>query len=324
MKTITLFLPCFLMALAFAAAQEGDYSFKEKYTVASPVKLEISSYDGNIEVAPSSGNEIQVFYIARKNGRVLKINREELEKEVILNVVPEKNSLTINVKSRFENQNWSFKSMEQVHVSFKILTPQQTACVLHTSDGNASIDGLTSDQRLKTSDGNIQLTNINGSVIGNSSDGNVRIKDIKGAVETGTSDGNILLENIAGNVQSSTSDGNIELTNVKGDIYAKTSDGDIYFTNISGSLRSNTSDGNIKGSFVELKKELSARTGDGNISIKIPAKLGLDLDIKGESLSVPLSNFSGKSEEKSIQGKSNGGGIAVNLSTSDGHITLEN
>ncbi len=324
MKTITLFLPCFLLALAFATAQERDYSFKEKYTVASPVKLEISSYDGNIEVLPSDGNEIQVFYIAKKNGRLLKISREELEKEVILNVTPGKNSLTIQVKSRFENQNWSLKSMERVYVSFKILTPKQTACTLHTSDGNIAINGLTSDQRLKTSDGNIEVTNINGSVAGNTSDGNVRIKDIKGTVETGTSDGNILLENITGNVQSSTSDGNIELKNVTGDIYAKTSDGDIYFTNISGSLKSNTSDGNIKGSFVELKKELTARTGDGNISIKIPAKLGLDLNIKGESLNVPLSNFSGKSEKKSIQGKSNGGGIAVNLSTSDGHITLEN
>jgi hypothetical protein len=37
-----------------------------------------------------------------------------------------------------------------------------------------------------------------------------------------------------------------------------------------------------------------------------------------------LNNFSGKSEKKSIQGKSNGGGIAVNLATSDGSITLEN
>lgn len=323
MKTITLILPCFLLALAFATAQDGEYSFKEKYTVASPVKLDISSFDGNIDVSPSTTNEIQVYYIARKNGRVLKINREELEKEVILNVEPEKNGLRIEVKNRFENQSW-FNSTDQVHVSFRILTPKQTACVLHSSDGNVSIEGLTSDQRMKTSDGNIKIAQINGSVTGNTSDGNVSVHDIKGNVETGTSDGNIRLENITGNIQSSTSDGNIELTNVTGDIYAKTSDGDIYFTNVSGSLKSNTSDGNIRGSFDELKKELTARTGDGNISIKIPGNLGLDLDIRGESLNVPLNNFSGKSEKKSIQGKSNGGGIAVNLTTSDGHITLEN
>jgi hypothetical protein len=291
--------------------------------VSTPVALEVSSFDGNIDVLPASGNEIEVFYIARKNGRVLKITREELEKEVVLHVEPEKNGLNIQVKSRFENQSW-FNSTDQVHVSFRILTPKQTACVLHTSDGNVAVEGLTSDQRIKTSDGNIKVAQINGSVTGNTSDGNVSILDIKGSVETGTSDGNIRLENIMGNIQSSTSDGNIELTNVKGDIYAKTSDGDIYFTNVSGSLKGNTSDGNIRGSFVELKKELTARTGDGNISIKIPGNLGLDLDIRGESLNVPLNNFSGKSEKKSIQGKSNGGGIAVNLTTSDGSITLDN
>lgn len=322
MKTITLILPCFLLAMAFATAQDGDYSFKEKYSVASPVQLDVSSFDGNIDVSPSSTNEIQVYYIARKNGHVLKINREELEKEVILNVEPGPNGLRIEVKNKFENQSW-FNSMDQVHVSFRILTPSKTACDLHSSDGNLSIEGLTSDQKLKTSDGNIQIAGINGNIRGNTSDGNIRAKEVKGSVDIGTSDGNIQLEKIAGDVTSTTSDGNIELTQVRGDVNAKTSDGDIYFTDISGSFRGKTSDGNIRGNFVELKKELTLNTGDGNISVRIPGNLGLDLDIRGESLNVPLNNFSGKSEKKYIQGKSNGGGIAVSLATSDGHITLE-
>ena len=70
-----------------------------------------------------------------------------------------------------------------------------------------------------------------------------------------------------------------------------------------------------------LSKELTVRTGDGNISVTIPDKLGLDLDIKGESLDIPLNNFSGRSDENVIVGKSNGGGIPVNLSTS-GNVRL--
>jgi DUF4097 and DUF4098 domain-containing protein YvlB len=254
---------------------------------------------------------------------VLKINREELAKDIIIEVDREPGHIKINVESKFKNQNWSFStSFNRVYVDFKILVPKQTRCNLKTSDGNVSIAGLNSDQQIKTSDGNIEISDISGNVKGKTSDGNVRVKGIKGSLEIGTSDGNIHLDNIKGSVQASTSDGNIELTDVMGATSVKTSDGDIYLNNISGSFKGATSDGNIKGNMIDLKNELVVKTGDGNINIKIPGQLGLDLEIRGESLNVPLTNFSGKSDKNSIQGKCNGGGIAVNLSTSDGNITL--
>lgn len=324
MKTFALFLITLVSIVPEAKAQQEDYSFKETYKINSPAQLEVASFDGNIEVVNSNENEIQVFYIARKNGRVLDINREELEKEVTLEVTSEKNNLRISVKSKWENTARSiFQSMDDVHVSFKVLVPRQTSCDLHSSDGNIRIAGLTSSQNLKTSDGNIEISNVNGDITGRTSDGNIRLNEIVGDVEVGTSDGNVGIEKVKGSVTSSTSDGNIELEQVSGDINVKTSDGDIYFSNISGSFKGITSDGNVKGNFTKLGNELTVRTGDGNISIRIPDNLGLDLDISGESLNVPLTNFSGKSDKKSIHGKSNGGGIPVSLSTSDGHITLD-
>jgi hypothetical protein len=73
---------------------------------------------------------------------------------------------------------------------------------------------------------------------------------------------------------------------------------------------------------VTLKKQLVVSTSDGNISITIPDKLGLDLDIRGEAIDVPLNNFTGKSDKKFIKGQSNGGGIAVSLSSSDGNVRV--
>jgi len=136
-----------------------------------------------------------------------------------------------------------------------------------------------------------------------------------------TSDGDIHVSEASSGATASTSDGNITITKAKGDVRAKTSDGDIVFQDLEGALTASTSDGNIKGNIQRLTKELSAHTSDGNISITVPANLGLDLDIKGESLDVPLTNFSGSSNEKRIQGKSNGGGIPVNRSTS-GNVRL--
>jgi DUF4097 and DUF4098 domain-containing protein YvlB len=321
MKTFTLLLAGFVLSVSAVKAQEQDYSFKENYPVSSPARLTISSHDGNIDVAPAKGDGIEVFYIVKKYNRILKISREEVEKEVALEIIKDQNSLVINARYKTINQGFNFK--DRMSVSFKIYVPKETSCDLTSADGNISLEGVTSTQRCKTSDGNVDIADVTGDVTGKTSDGNIKVNRINGSVKVSTSDGNIHLNDIQGDVQSATSDGNIDLFKIAGNTSARTSDGHISFKELSGSFNANTSDGSVRGNIVALKKQLSINTGDGNIDVTIPSNLGLDLDIKGESIHVPLTNFSGKSEDKVIQGKTNGGGIAVMLSTSDGNVTLK-
>jgi DUF4097 and DUF4098 domain-containing protein YvlB len=127
---------------------------------------------------------------------------------------------------------------------------------------------------------------------------------------------------VSGDVIASTSDGNIRLIKIKGDIAVKTSDGYVDFKEISGSFKASTSDGNIRGTIVDLRKELTLRTSDGDIDVTLPDKLGMDLDIKAESIDVPFKNFTGKFDKTFVRGESNGGGIPVVLTTSGGNVRL--
>jgi DUF4097 and DUF4098 domain-containing protein YvlB len=319
MKTILSLLSFALFSVMMCYAQDERYSFKESYDLGSTANVSVSSSDGNIEAVGFEGDKTDIFYIVKKNNNVLNISRQELEKEVIVEVVQTGNSLSIVVKYKddFRSFNWKDKMI----VSFRLQLPVKTACDLRTSDGNISMKGLSRDQRCKTSDGDLNITTITGSVVAATSDGNIDVKKVNGNVEVKTSDGNISLEEIKGDAKASTSDGNISVSGLSGSTTLKTSDGDILFKNLSGSLVATTSDGNVNGNVLELIRELTVRTSDGNISIAIPERLGLDLDIKGESLDIPLTNFSGRSDEKVIRGKSNGGGIPVTLSTS-GNVTL--
>jgi hypothetical protein len=319
MKALPLLAACMVFATAMYA-QNQEYSFKETYMMSMPAQLAISSSDGNIDVVPSEGSEIEVFYIVKRDDSILKIDRKALEKELTVEVVHDGSNLKINVKYPQDYMRGVFRN--RMYVSFEIRAPRETACTLHTSDGNISLAGLNGDQELKTSDGNIRISNAAGNVTGKSSDGDVSLDGIKGSVEAHTSDGNIEASNIVGDIMASTSDGNITISKAEGNTSLKTSDGHITFKELTGSFSGVTSDGNIRGSFVQLKKELVARTGDGNIDITLPDRLGLDLDIKGESLHVPLTGFSGRSDDDVIRGKANGGGIPVSLSTSDGSVTL--
>lgn len=319
MKIIATLTSMFIFAVTLCNAQDNRYSFKESYELGSTPQISVSSSDGNIEAVAFEGTKADVFYIVTKHHKVLNISREELEKELILEVVHTGSSLSIVVKYKdnFNSFNWNDKMV----VSFRLQLPASSACDLRTSDGNISMKGLNNTQKCKTSDGDLDLSNIGGSITAATSDGNITIKKVSGSVEAKTSDGDIRIEDVKGNAGATTSDGNITVTNLSGSTTAKTSDGDIVFRDLTGSLNATTSDGNVSGNLLQLTKELTIRTSDGNITVAIPDRLGLDLDIKGESLDIPLSNFSGRSDERVIRGKSNGGGIPVNLSTS-GNVRL--
>lgn len=317
------FLPLIvcLLIVSTVAAQDARFSFKESYTLTQPSQLSISSSDGDIEVVNIEGTNTDVFFIVKKHNKVLSMNRAALEKELNLTIEKTDNSLTIAVK--YPNTQGMIDWRERVTVSFRVQAPKGTSCDLRTSDGNISLAGLTPDQKMRTSDGDIKVENVKGAVWASTSDGNITAHNVGGMLEVKTSDGDIHVSEVFAGASASTSDGNITITKAKGDIRAKTSDGDISFQDLEGALTASTSDGNIRGNIQRLTKELSAHTSDGNINISVPANLGLDLDIKGESLDVPLTNFSGRSDKKRIQGKSNGGGIPVNLSTS-GNVRLTN
>ena len=313
----TLYIHFLLLTSVTCFGQE--YSFKENYQLSTPAQVSISSSDGNIEAVAFDNDKTDIFYIVRKNNKVLNISRAELEKEVTLEVQQSGNSLNIVVKykNEFGWTDWRDKMV----VSFRLQLPRETACILRTSDGNVSVKGFNRDQRCNTSDGDVSIADVRGSVNAATSDGNVTVTKVSGSVEVKTSDGDVRLEEIKGDARASTSDGNVVASKVMGNTYMKTSDGDLSFRDLAGSLNAHTSDGNVTGNIVELKNELTIRTSDGNISISVPANIGMDLNIKGESLDVPLTNFSGRSDERSIQGKSNGGGVPVSLTTS-GNVSL--
>ena len=320
MKPLLTLIICAFLGVCAASAQYFDYSFAQTYKVSAPAKLDLLTSDGHLDIIPSSGNEIRVFYIVRRAGKLVKTDLQQLEEDFIVEIESSSNAVKISVKDKRQYKPFSFE--HSLAVGFKAYVPKETMCNLITSDGNIEITGLNGDQHLRTSDGSIELAEIAGSISGRTSDGDVHIRKIKGNVEIQTSDGTIDLESIGGDVIASTSDGNIRLNRVRGDIAVKTSDGYIDFKEISGSFKASTSDGNIRGSVVELRKELTLRTSDGDIDVTLPDQLGLDLDIKAESIDVPFKNFTGKFDKTFVRGQSNGGGIPVVLTTSGGSVRL--
>ena len=355
-KRFNLLVAVSILFTTWSVAQNKTFSFNEVYSVSDSPQLTISTNDGDVEVFPSTKNEIEVFYIVERNNEVLKISPKELEEEFIVEIASGRDYLNISVRDRYQYRVRDWKN--RLNVSFEIYTPMKTSGDIQTSDGNIRITGLNADQKLHTSDGDVEVTKINGDVNARTSDGDITIERIVGDVESVTSDGDIKIRNVEGRVDGRTSDGDVDVVDIKGSIdlvtsdgdvnaeavvgdidltssdgdlrvdlsegrmILNTSDGDISFKNISGEMKARTSDGEIKGNVIKLTGDLELRTSDGNITVSVPGDMGLDLVLRGESIKTMLDNFSGTSKDHLVEGEIKGGGNLVQLHASDGHVIL--
>jgi DUF4097 and DUF4098 domain-containing protein YvlB len=149
-----------------------------------------------------------------------------------------------------------------------------------------------------------------------------------------------------GSLNLRTGDGKIELTGFKGEMDLHSGDGSEDLTNIDGKLRASTGDGSIRadGRFDELDlktgdghvdvraangSSLAAgwrlETGDGNVTLEIPANTAADVDLHtGDGhidLELPVTT-DGRIRHNEIHGKINGGGNLLMIHTGDGSIEL--
>jgi DUF4097 and DUF4098 domain-containing protein YvlB len=149
-----------------------------------------------------------------------------------------------------------------------------------------------------------------------------------------------------GKVNLRTGDGRIDLAGFKGEMDLHSGDGTETLDNVDGKLHASTSDGHIRanGRFDELELKtgdgpLDVRaangssmtsgwrleTGDGSVTLEVPATLAADLDLHtGDGhidLEMPVTT-EGQLRQNEVRGKLNGGGRLMVIRTGDGSIHL--
>lgn len=188
-----LILFCFLTNLS-VQSQELEYSFKEVYEISTPSKLNISSSNSNIKVLSHDGENIEVYFVVKRDKKLLSVNKAKLP-EIIreqskLDIQSSANQLKLEVTNIVKDG--YIKSEDAIIIDFIVYVPNQTSCDLLSSDGNISLKGLNSNQKCVTSDGDIELSNLNGDIIAKTSDGDIIIDNVIGNVDSQTMDGQVI------------------------------------------------------------------------------------------------------------------------------------
>ena len=153
-------------------------------------------------------------------------------------------------------------------------------------------------------------------------------RELRSDIRTG--DGSISAAGLRGDIHLSTGDGRIEADSLDGSLDAKTGDGSIRVRGRFELLTLHTGDGSIEADVAggsKMNSEWSVHTGDGHITLRLPAGFSADLDVHtgdGRIQSdLPVTASSGGRRDHELRGRLNAGGPLLTVRTNDGTVRLE-
>lgn len=160
-------------------------------------------------------------------------------------------------------------------------------------------------------------------------DGVITIAPLSGEIRAHSGDGAIEADGLRGRLSLTTGDGHIRASALDGSLVARSGDGSITLDGRFDALEVATSDGRVTATAREGSRLASGwdlHSGDGSLTLRVPATLGADLDLHtGDgSLTVDLPiQTSGRMEHHTLFGRMNGGGPLLRMHCGDGSIRLE-
>lgn len=154
-------------------------------------------------------------------------------------------------------------------------------------------------------------------------DGDIRAGDLSGDLEMVSEDGDILADALSGShLLIRSEDGDIRVTRLSSaDATVSTGDGDVIIEELASGLNARTGDGDLRIRIASAGP-VELQTGDGDIMVNLPSTLAAELDLEGGDLEISGITVMGDVKSSRIRGTMNGGGPVIRARTGDGEIAV--
>jgi len=301
--------------------------------------LRAQTSGGSLLVEGGAGSEarVEMFVHANNWNGKDELSKEEIDERLAnydISIRQEGSTLVATAKQK--NSNWNWK--KGLSISFKFYTPRALTTNISTSGGSIKMSHLAGQQRFQTSGGSIQLADLKGDIDGSTSGGSIKMTDCHnqitletsggsieaansdGTINLNTSGGSIRLAGLNGVIKAKTSGGSISGEGIDGELITSTSGGSIRIRSMAGSIDAETSAGSVEVAMSRVDKFVKLETSAGSVRVHMPMNKGMDLNLSGNRVTAPLTNFNGSAEKDRIVGKMNGGGIPVRLVANAGSV----
>jgi len=128
-------------------------------------------------------------------------------------------------------------------------------------------------------------------------------------------------------LEARTVNGGLELHRVTGDANLTTTNGAIKAEGLAGSVEARTTNGGIDVALAAVPGTVTLETVNGGVSLEVPAALAADLSAHVTNGGIQVDDALkfeavGEQNRRNVQGKLNGGGHRVDVSTTNGGIAI--
>ncbi len=291
---VTLLLSVGVSACSIDVRGEGVVTREEKrFVVNGQADLSLRTFDGSIQLKSWDKNEVLVEI--ERHGP-----DQQAAESLTVNTTQEGNRITVDAPApREERDGIHIGSFQSPSVSLIVTAPRKVSVDARTSDGSISAEDLAGAVELSTGDGS------------------VRTRRIEGSLRVRTGDGSISVTDAAGRVEADSGDGSVELAGRFDVMDVRTGDGSVRLDVLDGSA---------------LKSDWSVNTGDGSITLRLPANLDADLDahtgdggVHADGVLVQAERDPENRDRKdtdSLRAQLGKGGRTLRLRSGDGSITI--
>jgi DUF4097 and DUF4098 domain-containing protein YvlB len=260
------------------------------FEVGGSPRLEVDNFSGRLVIHEGGEDEIRV--------RVTKHSRRAGDLDRIQVQMSERDG-------RVEIRTRKPLGMGNARVELEISAPGDTDLHLRTGSGSVEVSGVGDGAEVSTGSGSVMVHGLSGEVALHSGSGSVTARDLEGRLKVSTGSGRIVIEDMIGEIDAHTGAGLLEVHSVSGVVQLDTGSGGVEYQ------------GSPQG-------DCRFETGSGNISLKLPADLGAEVDLHTGSGSIEV-DFAvvGQISRLDVKGMiGEGDNVSIYAHTGSGSIDL--
>ena len=269
-------------------SQGHIYRDEKRFTVSGKPDLQLTTFDGSIEIRPGDDKTV-----------VVEIEKRGPTKEAVdsLQVDTKQDGNRIEVTVRKPAGDSAFFGIGHMTPTARLIVtmPREGNVVAKSGDGAIRVEQLRGKLELRTGDGSIHARDISGDLLLHSGDGSITLDSAQGTVDIDTGDGSVSVSGKPDAIKVHTGDGSVTLRADSG-------------TRMTDEWSITTGDGGIVVSLPQdFDAELDANTGDGSIHTEMTVS----------------TDGGGAISRHSVRGRLGSGGKLLRIRTGDGSIRLK-
>ncbi|HKV61810.1 MAG TPA: DUF4097 family beta strand repeat-containing protein [Candidatus Acidoferrum sp.] len=311
----------FFSAIGFLTGCESgpavNGSFERSYTVSGPIRLELTSASGDVDITGSADGKVHVHGDVRASGYGSDTPQKRLD-DTISNPPVEQRGDTIRIGKEVSR-------MRNVSIAYKIQVPRDTEVNATVASGAQTIRGVRGPVKVQAASGSIrvekierdaQLSTASGAISATDIGSEVRVKSASGTVTVANTRGDVIVDALAGTIRISHPGGRIEADTASGEVNIEGATSDVKAHAASGRV-------SVKGnpgadSYWELK------TMSGTIQLGVPASANLHLSAEATSgeIRTDIPIVVEEQNKHSLRAHMGSGGGRVDVHTVSGEIRL--